>query len=1328
MPACGPEPILTGNTNCVYPASGGSCANAFPGWQCSELSSRFLYLAYRVEAGGPGDKLALNAQADSNGTLNYITNGTVGDLPEPGDVVSESNSGDGHTYVITGVSPDATAGYATVSIIEQNSSVGGVRTERVKDWVLEDDYTGFTVEGWAQPVANPYALQLTAETSPSTIALSWNSNLTNASYYTLTKESISGMAGVPVTLDECSEGSLGATCSYADTPSPSEVGQSYIYTVTAFNVGGTVLANAYLQLTFCTPPPEDLSDTSVTPTSITLAWSAAPIAPPDAVAYYNLYEDGILIASPKASPYTVAGLQEDTTYTYSMTAVDDMGDVSSQSNTPALAVNTYQLPYFTNPAPGSVEQSLVTGEVGAPYSTTLQAQGSPTPTYSLVGAPSWLQIAPTTGVLSGTPPANGSYTFVAQATNAAGSATTQQLELYVPSGGGAAVLSSGGLSGYSVDGFGDITAFGGAPSNIIATGSWPGWDIVRGIAVRSDGCSGYVLDGYGGIHPFAAGGCSMPPPVSLPTAPGSSGPGWPGWDIARGIVLYTDDSGYVLDGFGGINQFGVNSSSYPPPASGTAYWSGWDIARSIALDPDHLGGQVMDGYGVLHPFSINGNAIATLSGPTWSSQDWDIARGVTMVDDNGGYILDGLGGVHAFGDAPGPAYDNVSYHSGTDVASGISAAPCPGARSFCGAVYAAGVGTQTFGAPMPSATTGSTTNVTASAATLNGAVSDNGLGAAGIGATSADFNLSTSPSGAGQKPVTASLGSFTGSTNETALVTGLTPGATYYFQVAAWNIVGTTVGSWIPFTTVGAPSATTGSATSVTQTTATLNGTVNDNGFGAVGGGSTNSDFNLNTSPTGSGETYELSSQGAFTGSAKETASITGLIPGTTYYFQVAAWNGAGTTAGLWIPFTTPPVSPPSATTESVANVTQTTVTLNGEVNDNGYGTVGRGATSSDFNLNKSPTGTGETYEWASQGAFTGSANETANVTGLTPNTTYYFQVAAWNGAGTTLGSWVPFTTPAVGAPWATTGSATSVTATGAVLNGTVSDDGYGVAGRGATTSDFNINTSPGGSGETYESASFPSFSGSASETASVTGLSPSTTYYFQVAAWNGAGTTFGSWIPFTTPAVSAPSAITASATNVTETTATLNGAVNDNGCGAAGRGSTSSDFNLSTSPTGAGQTPEGASLGNFSGSANEMASVTGLTPNTTYYFQVAGWNGVGTTLGSWIRFTTLSVPSATTATATSVTPTTATLNGVVNDNGFAAAGMGYTSSDFNLSTSPTGAGYAAEPASPGAFIGSASETASVTGLAPDTTYYFQVAGWNSSGTAFGAWIPFTTS
>jgi putative transposon-encoded protein len=215
------------------------------------------------------------------------------------------------------------------------------------------------------------------------------------------------------------------------------------------------------------------------------------------------------------------------------------------------------------------------------------------------------------------------------------------------------------------------------------------------------------------------------------------------------------------------------------------------------------------------------------------------------------------------------------------------------------------------------------------------------------------------------------------------------------------------------FTTywVGPPSATTGSTTNVSSTGATLKGVVSDGGFGVVGEGSTNSDFNLNTSPTGTGETPVSASPGPFTGSANETAAVTGLTPRTKYYFQVAAWNTAGTNYGSWVPFSTPALSAPSATTESATNVTQTTATLSGTVNDNGFGAAGKGTTSSDFNLNTSPTGTGETPVSASPGPFTGSANETAAVTGLTPSTTYYFQVAAWNAAGTNYGSWVPFTT-----------------------------------------------------------------------------------------------------------------------------------------------------------------------------------------------------------------------------------------------------------------------------------------------------------------------------
>ena len=61
-------------------------------------------------------------------------------------------------------------------------------------------------------------------------------------------------------------------------------------------------------------------------------------------------------------------------------------------------------------------------------------------------------------------------------------------------------------------------------------------------------------------------------------------------------------------------------------------------------------------------------------------------------------------------------------------------------------------------------------------------------------------------------------------------------------------------------------------------------------------------------------------------------------------------------------------------------------------------------------------------------------------LTGLTPNTKYFFRVKAVNSAGTTYGSVLKFTTLAA-APPATPHAATSVTATGATLNGTVNNE-----------------------------------------------------------------------------------------------------------------------------------------------------------------------------------------------------------------------------------------------------------------------------------------------
>jgi hypothetical protein len=237
----------------------------------------------------------------------------------------------------------------------------------------------------------------------------------------------------------------------------------------------------------------------------------------------------------------------------------------------------------------------------------------------------------------------------------------------LPPVSGGVALRADGKSGYSVDGYGNIAPFGGAPP-ARPSATWPGWNIVRGIALRPDGQSGYVLDGWGGLHPF--GGA---PPMSVSAY-------WHGWDIARGIVLDADGrGGQVLDGWGGVHPLG-NAPGLATPTT----WHGWDIARGIALDADGRGGQVLDGWGGLHPF---GNATGLAAPTIWHG--WDIARGVALLSDSSGYVLDGWGGLHPFGGAP--AFTTAaSTHPNWDTARGMAGNRCGVASGACAAVYTLG--------------------------------------------------------------------------------------------------------------------------------------------------------------------------------------------------------------------------------------------------------------------------------------------------------------------------------------------------------------------------------------------------------------------------------------------------------------------------------------------------------------------------------------------------------------------------------------------------------------------------------------------------------------
>lgn len=97
------------------------------------------------------------------------------------------------------------------------------------------------------------------------------------------------------------------------------------------------------------------------------------------------------------------------------------------------------------------------------------------------------------------------------------------------------------------------------------------------------------------------------------------------------------------------------------------------------------------------------------------------------------------------------------------------------------------------------------------------------------------------------------------------------------------------------------PAVTTGAATAVTQTSVKLTGTVKPNN------GNTTWHFEYGTTPTFGTSTPE---QGPIaSGSAAQTVSVdvTGLTPGTTYYYRAVATNPSGSTWASGKSFTTRP-------------------------------------------------------------------------------------------------------------------------------------------------------------------------------------------------------------------------------------------------------------------------------------------------------------------------------------------------------------------------------------------------------------------------------------
>ena len=396
------------------------------------------------------------------------------------------------------------------------------------------------------------------------------------------------------------------------------------------------------------------------------------------------------------------------------------------------------------------------------------------------------------------------------------------------------------------------------------------------------------------------------------------------------------------------------------------------------------------------------------------------------------------------------------------------------------------------------------------------------------------------------------------------------------------------------------PVITTSAVTEITQTTATAGGNLIEiAGSSIMSKGvcwSTSPDPTINDN-----KTVESGSLGSF------TSNLTQLTPNTTYYAKAYAVSNTVTGYGNQVTFTTLQQAAPVISTQPVTSITSTTATSGGNLtSDGGSPVIEHGIC-----WNTSPNPTTENYK-TSDPVFIperGEVTFTSYMTGLQPNTTYYVRSYAVNNLGKTYGNELSFLTDG-GIPVLTTkeviisGSGTAVSG-GDIIN----DGGYLVTERGVC---WNTSGNP-----TTNDVKTTDGSGTGSFNSNLSGFAAYTTYYVRAYATNSQGTAYGNEISFVTGSVSnVPTLTTADVTSITSGSAISGGEISsDGGESIISRGVC---WSIHEDPTTSdNKTTDGAGTGSFT------STITGLSPNTTYYVRAYATNSTGTGYGSSISFIT---------------------------------------------------------------------------------------------------------